>query len=88
MDTNTQLTLHITATPSLTLLPRCLQILSRRGFLLTDVTTENVSDVAVILHLAVVGPLRWHQPIVSLLGRVVEVSAVTATQKVAVASHA
>jgi acetolactate synthase regulatory subunit len=73
----TQLQLRVTARQSVTVLPRCLQILSRRGYILTELTTEPVDDSTVVLTLAVEGQARWHDSIVNLLSRVVEVDDVT-----------
>lgn len=70
-------TLYISAYPSVTLLPRCLQILSRRSFTLNGLQTETQEDGTILLHCDVTGPEQWEKPLIHLLARCVDVIAVS-----------
>lgn len=66
--------LQITAEQSVTLMPRIMQILSRRGLVLIRLRTipdENTNMVT--LRLIVRGELRWHSSLPELIRRLVDV---------------
>ncbi len=63
----------ITAQCNTSVLPRCLQILSRRGFMLTELQTEQFGTSQIIMHCTLLGPDRWHSSLIPLLERVVDV---------------
>ena len=65
--------LSITARQNQTVLPRCLQILSRRGFTLLALETTRIDDIFVSLEISCTGPARWHISIVGLLEKLVDV---------------
>jgi acetolactate synthase regulatory subunit len=75
-DTET-LELQLTVRSSVTVLPRCLQVLSRRGFVLLELSTEQTENAQMVLHCTINGPVRWHEPLVRLLERLVDVERVT-----------
>lgn len=68
--------LRITVNQNKTVLPRCLQILSRRGFVLKALLTYEISPAIAQLHCAVQGPERWHEVLPQLLSKAVDVLAV------------
>ena len=70
------MTLRLEVQQSTTVLPRCLQILSRRGFVLTHLKTTE-TDTSAVLMLTVRGPVRWQQALPRLLSRLVDVNAVS-----------
>ncbi len=70
---NLELQLELTIRPGVTVLPRCLQILSRRGFILTKLTSRRQPGGLIILECIVEGPKRWHTPIITLLERLTDV---------------
>ncbi len=67
-----ELDLRLTVHDVVTVLPRCLQILSRRGFRLTQLVS---TQEGAIRHLTctIEGPVRWHGSIVLYLRRVHDV---------------
>lgn len=69
---NSLLKLKITARQHTTLLPRCLQILSRRGFILEELHTR-VEDTHIILSISLMGPTKWHAYIPNLLARLYDI---------------
>lgn len=73
----TPLDLQLTVKPNTTVLPRCLQILSRRGYMLIDMKTEVKSNGDAVLLCHVSGPASWHQSIGGLLLKLTDVKAVT-----------
>jgi acetolactate synthase small subunit len=73
----TTMTLYVTVRQSITVLPRCLQILSRRGYKLLDLTTEPIDDSVARLKMVVEGYSSWHDALPHLLHRIVEVDEVT-----------
>lgn len=77
-DNEETLDLLLTVRQSVTVLPRCLQILSRRGFVLTKLVTEKTKEGDTVLHFTVSGPKRWHKQLVRLLERLVDVDKVRA----------
>lgn len=81
MHEQTTLKLTLTARPTVTVLPRCLQILSRRGYRLTQLSAEEQRDGLETVHLVAVGPSRWHPAIPNLIARLVDVQTVTAEEE-------
>jgi acetolactate synthase regulatory subunit len=74
------LRLKIGAYNNRTVLPRCLQILSRRGFRLTTLLTREIRHGEVELHCILEGPSEWHESIPELLNKTVDVLYVEAVQ--------
>ncbi|HEX8182267.1 MAG TPA: hypothetical protein VF575_01545 [Candidatus Saccharimonadales bacterium] len=73
MPANTTCTLVITAKDTMTVLPRCLQILSRRGCKLTALTTGTLPNAEVVMRCTILAPGRWQEPLIKLLERIVDV---------------
>lgn len=67
---------EIVAERSISVLPRVLQVLSRRGFLVEELSTENLPRGMCKLSCTVSGPAHWHKSIPGLLGKLVEVQSV------------
>lgn len=78
MQNSSAATLHLTidVQQNVTVLPRCLQILSRRGFILTTLTTEQLPDGEARLVCSAEGPRDWHDAIPGLLEKLVDVRSV------------
>lgn len=70
---NPNLHLKITAAASHTVLPRCLQVLSRRRFTLKALLTRDLSPSQIEMHCTVQGPLHWHDSLPGLLTKTAEV---------------
>lgn len=70
------LKLTLTVRNTITVLPRCLQVLSRRGFMLVSLRTDDSGDTA-LLRILVVGPKHWHAAVPELLSKLVDVQSVT-----------
>jgi acetolactate synthase regulatory subunit len=77
MIADSLLQITITARRSTTVLPRCLQILSRRSYILTGLRSTWPDDSTIVMECTLTGPERWHAAVVSLLERVIDVQAVT-----------
>lgn len=75
------LALHILVLQSVTVLPRCMQILSRRGFTLLRLDTEHAADGLAVLRCTVRGPERWHDQLTSLIERLTDVVSVQRPQE-------
>lgn len=69
----TELHLRLTVQQGVTVLPRILQILSRRGFTLTDLTTKPHANGTATLLLTTVGDSHWHDAVPHLVSRLVDV---------------
>lgn len=69
--------MHITANESVTLLPRILQILSRRGFTLmelrTSATPDDNDDAPIELNMTIKGDTKWKNSLPSLISRLIDV---------------
>jgi acetolactate synthase regulatory subunit len=74
--------LKLTVRQSVTVMPRCLQILSRRGYIVNKLLTEPIDDTSAVIRLSVIGQQRWHTAIPHLLSRIVEVENVTVEEAV------
>jgi acetolactate synthase regulatory subunit len=72
--------LDIEVTQNVTVLPRILQILSRRGIILESISTEQIDDLTAVLHCSLLAPTTWHDPIGPLLLRLVDVKDVKIRQ--------
>jgi acetolactate synthase regulatory subunit len=70
------LKLRITVKQSQTVLPRCLQILSRRGCTLLELSTEDLGNGAVVLHCVISAPPQWRVALPALLEKSVDVKKV------------
>ena len=70
------LQLAITVKQNRTVLSRCLQTFSRRGFTLTALTTKNLEDGDAILHCTLHGPQSWHTTLPQLLHKLIDVKKV------------
>ena len=77
MNTTT-MQLIITAKQGVTLLPRCLQVLSRRGCIITKLETESATNGAVMLRADVQAPAKWQSVLPGLLERLHDVESVHA----------
>jgi acetolactate synthase regulatory subunit len=73
---NTHLHLKITVRQNRTVLPRCLQLVSRRGFVLKALLTQQRQPAIAQLHCTLYGPTRWHGSIPLLLNKTTDVLAV------------
>jgi acetolactate synthase regulatory subunit len=69
-------TLCLTVRQSVTVLPRCLQILSRRGFTLLELSTEPTDGGFAKLTMVVKGNRSWHSALPHLLQRVIDIKEV------------
>lgn len=69
--------LVVTVKNNVTILPRLLQILSRRGVTLTELRTETLSESRAKLHCTLMVPEQWHSSLSSLLLKLVDVEAVS-----------
>lgn len=71
-------TIHLTITvaQNRNVLSRCLQIFSRRGFTLTNLTTEVLDNDETILHCSLHGPSDWHDALPQLLHKLIDVKKV------------
>lgn len=67
------LNLDITVQQNRTVLARCLQICSRRGFTLVSLHTETHNQHEATLHCQLHGPANWHAPLPLLLARLIDV---------------
>ncbi len=80
--TDNHICLDITCQPATTVLPRCLQILSRRGYMLTHLETlpaaqgDRQASDTVVMRCTLHGPERWHEALLPLLERIVDVRSV------------
>lgn len=70
---NNQLKLQLTVRQGVMVLPRCLQVLSRRGYQLTVLQTRQGDDGDAVLYMTIEGNIRWHKDIAALLERVIDV---------------
>jgi hypothetical protein len=70
---NSTAVLVLTVRPGITVLPRCLQILSRRGYMLTALRTTELSTSTTQLTLTLTGPPHWQAALPNLMTRLVEV---------------
>jgi acetolactate synthase small subunit len=77
----TPLRLTMTITPTVTVLPRVMQILSRRGYILQELQTSEISTHLSEVRCTVVGPVHWHDAIGPLLERLVDVRSVRKAQE-------
>lgn len=64
----------VTARQGVTLLPRCLQVLSRRGYIIQNIRTDDNPDGSVTLHITARGPDRWHNAVPDLLNKLTDVT--------------
>ncbi|MDB5181808.1 MAG: hypothetical protein JWP13_571 [Candidatus Saccharibacteria bacterium] len=62
---------------SVTVLPRCLQNLSRRGYIVLELSTKTVDATTAKLTMTIEGEQRWHSALPHLLSRLVDVEDVT-----------
>ena len=74
-DTNF-LHLKLTVRNSRMALPRCVQALSRRGFVLRALLTQELDHATVQLRCTLEGPIHWHDAIPRLLQKNIDVLAV------------
>jgi acetolactate synthase regulatory subunit len=75
-ETKTTLKLRLTVRQGVTVLPRCLQVLSRRGYILTGMTSRKAGATVSVLSLTLEGADRWHAAIPHLLSRIIDVDEV------------
>lgn len=73
----TQVTLTLQVYPSITVLPRVLQILSRRGYRLLDLSTRTEAPETARMICRVEGPAHWHPRIGALIDKLIDVHSVT-----------
>ncbi len=73
-----QFNLIIDAKQNVTLVPRILQILSRRGYTLEELKTIQISGTDIRLKLMASGDPRWHDQLIRLIGRLIDVTTVIA----------
>ena len=74
----TTLELTVVGKQGVTLLPRCLQVLSRRGCMVTKLTTEPAADDQLVrLRLDVQAPTKWEVALPGLIERLHDVEAVS-----------
>lgn len=71
--TRTTLYLNITVAQNVTVLPRILQVISRRGLILTSLVTTPQQDGSSVLACTVQTPERWQGTIAPLLERLHDV---------------
>lgn len=74
---NDKLYFEVVAKKTVTVLPRILQVLSRRSFLLEELSTEALPDGMVRLSCAASGPVRWFESLPGFLEKLVDVKSVT-----------
>lgn len=70
------LQLDITARQNVTVMPRILQVLSRRGVILHGLHTKKLDNHTVLLHCILETPVAWQHSLPSLLVRLVDVQSV------------
>lgn len=75
------LQLDITARQNVTVLPRILQVLSRRGVILHGLHTQKLDDRTVLLRCIIETPVAWRHSLPSLLVRLVDVQSVQIVQE-------
>lgn len=73
-----QLQLAITVRQNHTVLSRCLQVFSRRGFTLITLTTKELDNGYAILHCTLIGPPHWHNTLPQLVHKIIDVKKVEA----------
>lgn len=69
--------LEVIVRRSVTVLPRILQVLSRRGITLETLQTTYLGADTAVLQMSVVAPLKWHGSIAGLITKLVDVQKVT-----------
>jgi acetolactate synthase regulatory subunit len=67
------LNLSLTVMQNSTVLPRCLQVLSRRGYVLCKLDTIPMGNGQAQIHMTVIGDATKHQSIPGLLARLIDV---------------
>lgn len=71
-----QLRLRLSVHQSVMALPRCLQVLSRRGYTLLHLQTEPATSNTVVLTMTLYGERDWHEAIPDLLNKIIGVEQV------------
>lgn len=79
--TGATLDLDITVVHNVTVLPRMLQVISRRGMVMTKLSTDQIAGGRAVLHCSIESPVRWHKTIAPLLERLIDVESVVVIDK-------
>lgn len=79
MTTRTKMELQLTVRQNTTVLPRILQVLSRRGFTVTSLQTNGPANET-CLSMTVLGPAKWEHALPQLLLRLVDVHEASAQE--------
>lgn len=75
-DSRNTIQFTITGRQGVTLLPRCLQLLSRRGFIVHEIRTNPLGNHKVEIFLSAEGDSKWNAAVPHLISRLVDVDSV------------